>query len=134
MKKIKKRCRIQEAALQATWYKSIKTRHLTMSRKNHSRQKELELWCYLKMKWVKVLLLKVGPQQTKMNWTYRLSLYQYILIKLKKTRNERETNGLILSGLKYLALDKKIIHYDLKPQNIIFHEGEIKISDFLLNK
>lgn len=41
----------------------------------------------------------------------------------------------ILSGLKYLnSLPKKIIHYDLKPQNIIFHNGEIKISDFGLAK
>lgn len=41
----------------------------------------------------------------------------------------------IISGLKYLHEDKKkIIHYDLKPQNIIFHKGEIKISDFGLCK
>ena len=24
----------------------------------------------------------------------------------------------------------KVIHYDLKPQNILFHKKEIKISDF----
>lgn len=37
----------------------------------------------------------------------------------------------ILSGLKYLnEREKRIIHYDLKPQNILFHKGEIKISDF----
>lgn len=37
----------------------------------------------------------------------------------------------ILSGLKYLnEHTPKIIHYDLKPQNILFHNGEIKISDF----
>lgn len=29
---------------------------------------------------------------------------------------------------------QKIIHYDLKPQNILFHNGEIKISDFGLSK
>lgn len=41
----------------------------------------------------------------------------------------------ILSGLKYLNdREKKIIHYDLKPQNILFHKGEIKISDFGLWK
>ena len=38
-------------------------------------------------------------------------------------------------GIKYLHEHKmKIIHYDLKPQNIIFHEGEIKITDFGLCK
>jgi tousled-like kinase len=37
----------------------------------------------------------------------------------------------ILSGLKYLSdHNPKIIHYDLKPQNILFDNGEIKISDF----
>jgi tousled-like kinase len=40
-----------------------------------------------------------------------------------------------MSGLKYMDSQKtKIIHYDLKPQNIIFHKGELKISDFGLCK
>ena len=39
----------------------------------------------------------------------------------------------IISGLKYLN-EMKIIHYDLKPQNILFHNGEIKITDFGLWK
>jgi len=41
----------------------------------------------------------------------------------------------ILAGLKYLSDHKtKIIHYDLKPQNVLFSKGEIKISDFGLCK
>jgi len=41
----------------------------------------------------------------------------------------------ILAGLKYLSDHKtKIIHYDLKPQNVMFHKGEVKISDFGLCK
>ena len=28
----------------------------------------------------------------------------------------------------------KVIHYDLKPQNILFHKGEVKVSDFGLSK
>lgn len=41
----------------------------------------------------------------------------------------------ILSALTYLFnLDSKIIHYDLKPANIIFHEGVLKILDFGLCK
>lgn len=39
----------------------------------------------------------------------------------------------IIIGLKELHR-QGIIHYDLKPQNIIFHKGEIKISDFGLAK
>lgn len=30
--------------------------------------------------------------------------------------------------------DNKIIHYDLKPSNIMFHQGKIKILDFGLCK
>ncbi len=29
---------------------------------------------------------------------------------------------------------KKIVHYDLKPQNIMFHQGLVKILDFGLTK
>lgn len=41
----------------------------------------------------------------------------------------------ILCALNYLfQLKDKVIHYDLKPTNIIFHEGVIKILDFGLCK
>lgn len=50
--------------------------------------------------------------------------------------NEREARIIvkqIIIGLKELH-KQGIIHYDLKPQNIIFHKGEVKISDFGLSK
>lgn len=51
---------------------------------------------------------------------------------------EREARGIviqILSGLKYMnTCDRKIIHYDLKPGNLFFNCGEIKIADFGLSK
>lgn len=41
----------------------------------------------------------------------------------------------IFSALKYLyQLDQRVIHYDLKPSNIMFHHGIIKILDFGLCK
>ena len=41
----------------------------------------------------------------------------------------------ILEGLIYLnKLPNKIIHYDLKPENIIFNNFEVKITDFGLSK
>jgi len=51
---------------------------------------------------------------------------------------EREARGIviqILSGLKYMNTNgRKIIHYDLKPGNLFFSCGEIKIADFGLSK
>lgn len=41
----------------------------------------------------------------------------------------------IFSALKYLNEQKeKIIHFDLKPHNILMNSGEIKITDFGLSK
>lgn len=44
----------------------------------------------------------------------------------------------ILKAIKYLHEDfdagQRIIHYDLKPQNILFHRGCLKITDFGLCK
>lgn len=60
------------------------------------------------------------------------------LLKEKRTLPEREARSIIMqvfAGLKYLNEQKqKIIHYDLKPGNILFHNGEVKISDFGLSK
>jgi tousled-like kinase len=62
----------------------------------------------------------------------------YTYMKLNKNFTEKEARIIIvqiLSGLEYLnKLNKKIIHYDLKPQNILFHNMEVKISDFGLAK
>jgi len=52
--------------------------------------------------------------------------------------NEKEAKGIviqILSGLKYMNTNgRKIIHYDLKPGNLFFNFGEVKIADFGLSK
>lgn len=60
------------------------------------------------------------------------------VLKNQKTVAEREARSIIMqvfAGLRYLNDQKqKIIHYDLKPANILFHNGEVKISDFGLSK
>ncbi len=63
----------------------------------------------------------------------------YLKTKASKQQlNDRDARYLItqvFSGLKYLNEQKqRIIHYDLKPGNILFHNGEIKITDFGLSK
>ena len=41
----------------------------------------------------------------------------------------------MFSGLRYLNEQKpSIIHYDLKPANILLHKGQVKITDFGLSK
>lgn len=51
---------------------------------------------------------------------------------------EKEARGIVIqifSGLKYMNTNgRKIIHYDLKPGNLFFHCGEVKIADFGLSK
>lgn len=41
----------------------------------------------------------------------------------------------VVAGVKYInSHNTKVIHYDLKPSNIIFHNGVVKIADFGLCK
>ena len=63
-------------------------------------------------------------------------LHQYI--KKHKNLEEKEARFVVkqvLSALYYMNhLDKKVIHYDLKPQNILMNGGIIKVIDFGLCK
>ena len=59
-------------------------------------------------------------------------------IRERKILSEKEVKVItkqILEALVYLeTLNKKIIHYDLKPQNILFNNLEVKLTDFGLAK
>jgi len=61
-----------------------------------------------------------------------------LYLKLQGTINEREARSIaiqIFSALAYLnEQNRPIIHYDLKPGNILFSNGEVKITDFGLSK
>ena len=63
-------------------------------------------------------------------------LHHYL--KKNKFLTEKESKNLmqqIFSGLKYMnEQEEKIIHFDLKPHNILLNNGEIKITDFGLSK
>lgn len=59
-------------------------------------------------------------------------------LRAHKTLPEKEARCIIaqvFSGLLYLAeQQRRIIHYDLKPGNILLHKGEVQITDFGLSK
>merc|ERR1719331_1556364 len=59
-------------------------------------------------------------------------------LKANGVLTEKEARGVmiqIFSGLKVLhAAEKPIIHYDLKPANLLINRGEIQITDFGLSK
>jgi len=59
-------------------------------------------------------------------------------MKKHKIVNEKEARNImqqIFAGLKYLnEQPEKVIHYDLKPHNILLNNGEVKITDFGLSK
>ncbi|PRP88805.1 hypothetical protein PROFUN_00273 [Planoprotostelium fungivorum] len=61
-----------------------------------------------------------------------------IYLKTQPVIPEKEAKSIIcqiFSGLNYLNESKTpIIHYDLKPGNILFSDGEVKITDFGLSK
>ena len=61
-----------------------------------------------------------------------------VYLRKYKCLEEKEAKIIIFqifNALQYMSnLTKKIIHYDLKPSNIIFHKGVIKILDFGLCK
>ena len=57
-------------------------------------------------------------------------------LKLQPMLTEREAKAIvtqILHGLRYLNEQKRpVIHYDLKPGNILFSGGEVKITGIFL--
>ena len=63
-------------------------------------------------------------------------LHHYL--KKNKFLTEKEAKSLmqqVFSGLKYMnEQNERIIHFDLKPHNILLNNGEIKITDFGLSK
>ncbi|KAJ3337872.1 hypothetical protein HDU93_000372 [Gonapodya sp. JEL0774] len=56
-------------------------------------------------------------------------------VKVLPEREARSVITQVFSGLKYLnEISPAVIHYDLKPGNILFHFGEVRITDFGLSK
>lgn len=67
-----------------------------------------------------------------MEYCNGLTLSEYL--KMEGTLKEEESQIIIMqiaSVIFYLSSQvPAIIHYDLKPQNIIFSEGMVKVLDF----
>ena len=62
----------------------------------------------------------------------------HMYLKRAKTLSEKEARLITLQlfqALKYLdEQSERVIHYDLKPHNILLNSGEVKITDFGLSK
>ena len=62
------------------------------------------------------------------------------LLKMRGKLSERQARVIIaqvFSALQYFsshASPHRIIHYDLKPGNILFHHGQVRVTDFGLSK
>ena len=125
-------CKIHQ--LNNQWSDSIKENYIRHTIRENQIHKEI---CHSKIvrhydtieidnnSFCTVLELCTGPD-----------LHTYL--KMHKTLPEKECRIIIsqiLYGLEYMnKLQKRIIHYDLQPQNIIFNNMEVKISDFGLAK
>lgn len=59
-------------------------------------------------------------------------------LKMHGPMPEKEAKSIIvqiLNGLRYLnSAGRKIIHYDIKPSNLFYNAGQVKIGDFGLSK
>jgi len=125
-------CKIHQ--LNPNWSDSKKmnyTRHATREYKIHKalqHQRVVQLY--------DVFAIDVNAFATVLEHCDGSDLDMYL--KLRHTLSEREARCIIhqvFSGLKYLNEQRqKIIHYDLKPANILFHQGEVKLTDFGLSK
>ena len=123
-------CKIHQ--LNSQWSDSIKEHYIKYSLRENMIHKKVENEKVVKHydtveidnnSFATVLELCSGPD---------LSVY----LKLNGPLCEKESIFIIkqiLIGLKELH-SQEIIHYDLKPNNIIFNKGEIKITDFGLSK
>lgn len=61
-----------------------------------------------------------------------------VRLKLNGVFKEQEAKAIIvqiLNALRYLNSDgRAVIHYDIKPSNIFYHRGQVKVGDFGLCK
>jgi tousled-like kinase len=125
-------CKIHE--LNCQWSEEKKTNYMKHATREYEIQKKL---CHQRI----VRLLDVFEVSsdgfcTVLEYCDGGDLEQ--VLKAQRILPEREARSIIMqvfAGLRYLNDQKhRVIHYDLKPANILFHNGEVKISDFGLSK
>eukprot|EP01083_Nonionella_stella_P039957 108665_1 len=83
-----------------------------------------------------VFAMDIDTMATVMEMNYGTDMGRYL--KVHKRLSEQEAACVmaqVFIALKYLhTRNPIIIHYDLKPGNLLYHKGHIKITDFGLSK
>lgn len=125
-------CKLHE--LEASWSEERQKSYLKHVIRESSIQQTLSHSRFVKL--IDVFKIDHATLVTVLDLCEGGDLDQYL--KEREFLTEKEARVIIhqvFSGLKYLNEQKqKVIHYDLKPANILFHKGEVRISDFGLSK
>ena len=120
--------------LNPSWPEVIKTNYIKHALRENQIHRELNHPRIVKH--YDTLEIDINCFCTVLEYCPGEDLHHYL--KKHKILTEKEGKNLmqqIFAGLKYMnEQTERIIHFDLKPHNILLNNGEVKIADFGLSK
>lgn len=125
-------CKIHQLA--SNWSEAKKRSFIRHSMREYEIHKSLDHPRVVKL--VDIFEIDENTFCTVLEYCEGCDLDSYL--RQHKTLSERECKsiiGQVFSGLLYLGEQRRrVIHYDLKPGNILLHKGQVQITDFGLSK
>jgi hypothetical protein len=125
-------CKIHQ--LNNMWSEVKKVDYIKHATREYNIQKTLEHPRVVRL--LDVFEIDINAFCTVLEYCDGTDLDQYV--KEQSVLSEKQAKSIIsqvFSGLRYLNEQKpSIIHYDLKPGNILYDRGQVKITDFGLSK